>query len=100
MVMYPCVHGHGHHVWKLHCASLGLGLWWSICASSTGQPTVRATDVLGLLGYVPVRCWTFSHPIRSPLPSGLKRRAARKGLGGAREGVRAYPHMRTSKRSP
>ena len=36
--------------------------------SSAGQPMVRATDRLGLLGYVPVRCWTFSHPFLSPPP--------------------------------
>ena len=30
------------------------------------QPTVRATDGLCLLGYVPVRCWTYSHPIPPP----------------------------------
>ena len=26
MVVY--VHEHGHRLWKLHCASLGLGMWW------------------------------------------------------------------------
>ena len=41
--------------------------------SSTGQPTVRATDGLGLLGYVPVGCWTFSHhPLGATWPRGCR----------------------------
>ena len=34
--------------------------------SSAGEPTLQGTDEQGLLGNVPVRCWTFLHPIRSP----------------------------------
>ena len=43
------------------------GLCGSEC--SVGQPTVRPTDGLGLLCYVPVGCWTFSLP--SPLGPAL-----------------------------
>ena len=28
MVVYAGEHVHGHRVWKLHCAGLGLGPWW------------------------------------------------------------------------
>ena len=52
-----CVHVHGHRVWKLHCAGLGLGLWWVLwlpvhrgAAYGTGH---RRTRSVGLRAHHP-----------------------------------------------